>query len=246
MRFSQWLNSEQSKALLSHLMEWAEITISEASWPEKIALDAMEDPRFQKWLSDLDIQGEVGKPMEGGMGRAYPIGDFIIKFTTDRHEADAAAVLVGQDSEHSAKVFGVNQVSSFHNPKTGQTKPLFAIIMEKLNTDVGKRYRVAGGADYGYMDRNNKPITDLNAAYQEIIGTLPKKYQDQSTLKAVWSVLQSVNKLHKDTGVLTQDTHGGNMAFKGRNPAYFDFGRSQVDFNHPATAGKRIGRFPKP
>ena len=243
MRFKQYLFSEESKNILQILMEWADPILTEASWPEQYALDALSDPRFQSWLKGIGVEGQIGKPREGGMGRAYPIGNnYILKFTTDRHEADAAAVLTGQQSNNAATIYGVKLVSSFTNKVTDQKKNIYAIVMDRVNTGVGKKFRIAGGAVYAYMDQHNGPIQD--GAYEEIVTKyLPPKYRnDPNVLRAIQSVLQSVQNLYQNTGVLTQDTHGGNMAFKGKSPAYFDFGRSKINLDHPNVLGKRIGR----
>jgi hypothetical protein len=67
------------------------------------------------WLDHLDDRtGSMSSPpppYHGGyVGRAYLIGDKVVKFTTDKNEAGLAAAIEGQDSPHLATVYGVATV----------------------------------------------------------------------------------------------------------------------------------------
>jgi len=219
--------------------------IMEASWPEEWADSILDDPRFQSWINSLGIDGKIGSSMAGGAGRAYPVGDrYILKFTTDRKEASAAAVMKGHDSPNAASIYDVKLVKSFPNPlmKSGKSE-LYVIAMERLSTGVGKRYRVAANAVYDYLDHNPGLIQDPDQIISIVTSKhLPKTYQgDESTQKAVYSIVQGLYDIQQRTGVLSQDPHGGNVAFKGKSPGFFDFGRSEINWDHPKTTGVKIG-----
>ncbi len=218
--------------------------ISEAAWPQEWSDAIINDQQFKDWLKSLGINGSIGEPMVGGVGRAYPIGDnYILKFTTDRKEATAATIMKGHDSPNAATIYDVRLVKSFPNAlsRSGKSE-LYAIAMEKLSTNVGKRYRVAANAVYDYLDHNSGFILDPSKVIQDVIARhLPEAYQnDADSKKAVQNIVNGLYDIQQRTGVLSQDPHGGNIAFKGRSPGFFDFGRSSINWDHPKTAGVRI------
>jgi len=178
--------------------------------------------------------------MHGTVGRAYSVGDFIIKFTTDNHEAQAAAILKGHDSPSAADVYGVIRLSSYDHG--GKRKNLYAIVMQKLNTGVGGKMRTAANAVYSYLDKHYGFIDDPARVANLVIAKFvsPKVRGDSGVAFAVNKIVRALYDVQKKTGVLSQDPHGGNVAFKGREPAFFDFGRSKLDLDHPKSDGARI------
>lgn len=213
-------------------------------WPEEWAVKTLKDPKFETWLKTIGIEGKIGTPMAGRVGRAFPVGDkHILKFTTDSKEANAAAVLKGHDSSHAANVYDVKRVMTVDDPGgTGRRVSLFAIAMERLNTGVGKRMRAAGNAVYNYLDDNPGFIEDPGAVVRVVMSRYlsPKLQNDTAMVGVVQKVVMALYDVQKKTGVLSQDPHGGNIALKGRNTAFFDFGRSSTDFDHPKSADARV------
>lgn len=229
-------------------MRLAEIShdylLSEAAWPQSWADDTIRNPRFTRWLQNLGIDGQIGEPREGGVGRAYPVGrEHMVKFTVDRKEASAAAILKGHGSKHAADIYDVRLVGTFpdtHNPLT--RKPLYAIVMQKVNTGVGKRMRVAGNAVYSYLDNNGKFIKEPHRVVNAVMRQyMPSKYKNDQHIKGLVSnIVNALYDVQEKTGILSQDPHGGNLGFKGRHPAFFDFGRSNTDYDHPKAADARV------
>ncbi len=217
-------------------------------WPQTWADTAFNDRRFKNWLKSLGFTGPIGKPMVGGVGRAYPIGDnAILKFTTDAKEARAAAVLVGHNSPHAADIYGVHLVATHQHPNDPRRNlDLYAIVMQRLNTGVGGRMRAAGTAVWNYLDKMSGFIEEPEATIQTImdryIGT-DKDRHDPHMRTAVRKLVMALYNLQQQTGVLSQDPHGANLAFKGRESAFFDFGRSKSD--HPQAKNARITKLPK-
>lgn len=216
----------------------------EAPWPQEWSDNVLYDKSFLEWLKSLGVTGKIGKPMAGGVGRAYPVGDrYIVKFTTARKEAEAAAVLKGHDSPNAAMIYDVKLLKTFPNQlvKSGKSE-LYVIVMERLSTGVGKRYRVAANAVYRYLDYNSGFINDPDQVISIVISThLPKNYQgDEPTQQAVYKIVNGLFDIQQRTGVLSQDPHGGNIAFKGRSPGFYDFGRSKINWDHPKVADARI------
>lgn len=230
------------------LMGWiGNTTLNEAGplWPQEWAENAIYDPKFTKWLKSLGITGPIGDYMHGNVGRAYPVGkNHIVKFTADHREAQAAATLQGHDSKHAADIYGVHRVSSHdHN---GRRVSLYAIAMERLNTGVGGRMRAAGNAVYAYLDVNSGFIEDPEAVVRVVMDKyVDKKMRADKGMKfAVEKVVSALYDVQQKTGVLSQDPHGGNVALKGREPAFFDFGRSSQNFDHPKAQNARITALP--
>lgn len=217
-------------------------SLNETAFPIAWVEQTIEMPKFQEWIKSLGITEPLTKFKEGGVGVAFFAGDYVIKFTTSRKEATAAAVVKGYDSPHLAKVIDVRMISGFAD-SNNKLKPFYAIVQEKLDTDlVSKRHRVAGQAIYTYLDKNPGFIkSEIDLIMPLVLNYLPKQYKDdQPTKTLVKQMLEKIKKIQDDTGFLTQDTHGGNIAFKGREPAFFDLGRSSMDYEHPRTAGVNI------
>ena len=239
MHFREWYDWLE---LLPYLLD---VALNEASIPQEYIDNVIGSSKFQQWLQSLGVTEPMEQPIEGGVGLAYPAGAFIIKFTPDSKEADAATVLKGYDSPNTAKVFDVKTVAMMPDKwDNSKRKPLFVIVQEKLNTGVSKRHRMAGQAIYDFMDRNAGFLrSSIDRLMPGVVSFLPHKWRsDEPTIRLVRQMLTSIKKIQDDRGFLTQDTHGANIALKGREPAFFDFGRSSLDFDNPATAGARVGR----
>lgn len=213
-------------------------------WPSEWAENVIANPKFREWLTSLGVSGDVGAQVAGGVGRAFFVGDsFVVKFTADRKEASAAAIIKGSNSNHAARVYDVKRVMTIDDPRQPSKKVnLFAIVMERLNTDVGKRVRAAGNAVYSYLDDNSGFIEDPESVVSVVMAKYldEKNRRDPAMAKIVERVVNAIYDVQQKSGVLMQDPHGGNMAFKGRNPAFFDFGRSSTNYDHPSTGGVKI------
>lgn len=238
MRFKEWQEFMSIVRFVTGVDQ-----LNEASWPQQWADEVIAKSEFQSWLQSLGVTEPLSGPKEGGVGRAYFAGEFVVKFTTDRKEAESAAVVKGYDSPNLSKVSDVRLVA-VHQDNMGQRKPLYAIVQEKVNTDVSKRHRIAGQAIYDYLDHNAGFIrANIQDILPAVLAYLPPKYQrDQATVRLVQQLLTNVKRIQDDTGFLTQDTHGANIGLKGNQPAFFDLGRSQIDFDNPATAGAKVGK----
>lgn len=208
-------------------------------WPQAWADDLLNQPKILTWLRSLGLEGELGTPMVGGVGRAYPVGkQAILKLTPNAKEASAAAVIQGHNSAHAPTIYDVKRLGSFKHPVHGNIS-IYGIVMQRLNTGIGKRYRIAADALYKYLDFH--PEAEARQVYQGAKDALtPLARHDTGVLAALRQLVGAVNDIQQQTGVLPQDTHGGNWGFRGREAALFDFGRSRIDWNHPKTDGVTI------
>jgi hypothetical protein len=216
-------------------------SFEEISWPKEWSDEIINKSSFISWLNSLGIKDLPSlQPKKGGVGRAYFAGNYVIKFTTDGKEAQAAAVIKNYESPNISKVIDVKLVSINKN-NIGENKPLYAIVQEKVNTNVSKRHRKAGQAIYDYQDKKPQFLNKTKKILPEIFKTLKGKYKkDKATKNIIKKMLSHMKKIQDDTGFLTQDTHGANLGFKDRNIAFFDLGRSSIDFDNPATTGAKI------
>ena len=209
------------------------------AWSDKI----ISNPKFIDFLQNLGISGKIGKPMHGGVGRAYPVGDqYIVKFTTDAKEAGAAATIKGHNSDHAADIYAVHRVGMFDHPSDNRKINLYAIVMQRLNTGVSKKFRSAGNAVYSYLDDHSGFIENPETMIDTVISRYlnEKQKNDPAVISSISKVVYALYDIQQKTGVLSQDPHGGNIAFKSRKPAFFDFGRSSTNYDHPKTQGVKI------
>lgn len=218
--------------------------VAEPYWPRTWSDQILSNPKFQEFLETLGVSGEIGRPMSGAVGRAYPVGEYIVKFTTDAKEAGAAATIQGHDSDHAADIYAVRRVGSFEHPRDKRNPKvnMYAIVMQRLNTGAGWQFRMAGNAVYKYLDNYSGFIEDPQAVIDTVMAKyIDKKYANDPNVRfTVEQVTMAIYDLQEKTGVLTQDPHGGNVAFKGRKPAFYDFGRSSTNYDNPKTKNARI------
>ncbi len=167
-------------------------------------------------------------PFAGGtVGQSFPIGNFVVKLTTDKKEAGYANKMKGMDLPYAAKIYDVTEI-----PGTWGAGPadqnMYAIIMDRLNTGVGKRYRIAGDAVHTYLDENPNPLNDINKATNFTVANYlkPGYRKDQATINIIRQLFSSVRDMYTKTGIHYRDTQGSNLALKGRQPAFFDLGTS--------------------
>jgi len=225
------------------------VLLEEPLWPMEWAEEIINSPKVIEWLEDLGVGEVVNSYRSGNIGRAFPVGDnAILKLTTDRQEAQSAAAMRGKPLENAAYIHDVRLLMSrpHWNPKiTDKRYNIFGIVMEKLNIGVGKRWRAAAEAVYMYLDNFNSFIEDPEAAADIAIEHyIPNQHRDDEHIpNLVRRVMNAVYSVQQNSGVLTKDPHGGNIALKGREPAFFDFGRSSIDWDNPATAD--VGRIEK-
>lgn len=194
--------------------------------------------KFLAWLKNLgvDVQKyidgvEEGKPIEipvpfsgGGVGAAYPMGNFVVKITGEEGEAKSAYQLAGKEEPGVAKIYDVIKIP-------GKEKTLYAIVQEKLKVGASKKVRVAGEVVYEYLDKFAQPLEDVNAAYKYIAKyLLPDKGRgwnnDPDVHNMIKRLLQHTKNIQDKYGFTYRDPHGGNIMIKNHQPTFFDLGRS--------------------
>lgn len=246
--FSAFMCSKKLEEVISVFDQEYHYELLENSETEEFVERIIRSSNFLEWLNkEFGISGKISLLAKNAGRMAYSIGDdYVAKFTNDRKEADAAAVVKKNPSEFAAKVYYSGQIRQFSSKNTGIKQFLYLIIMDRLNTNTGKKYKIAGNSIYKFMDFETDSMTKMSPeqAYQRIVDRYldPKYRKDMNVLHAIRTMIHSVKGLYDQSGVLTQDTHGGNVAFsKDRKPAFFDFGRSRLDLDSNKLDGVRVG-----
>ena len=179
----------------------------------------------QRWLNAMKAGIRIAAPEAkgGGVGRAYMIGDKVVKFTPDEHEAKAASTLLHYDLPNVAKIYGVARLQ----PTSTQPRTLYAIVTALVPNKIPKKYRVAANGVWTFLDRANKPIDDVDTAKEKIMTEIvPAKYKgDPDVRLAVEKILKATDEIYRKTGILLQDPHAGNVLLRGKEVQFFDFGR---------------------
>lgn len=99
----------------------------------------------------------------GNFGVAYDIGgDRVLKITTDHTEANENMVLLGKPLKYIAKPFNVYKIESESGRVDDDT---YAIILEKLETDVEKFTRLRKRLDYAFNKILDLSLADVLADY---------------------------------------------------------------------------------
>ncbi len=182
-----------------------------------------------KWLANLDdiIPGTSSpESVAGGVGRAYFIGDLVVKITPDIKEAKIATLLVGKNIPFLSKFYDAWEIAGAGT----SDRKLYALVQEKLSTGVSGKYRAAGGAVYSFLDHFNRPIEDpVRATKITVKKFLDRRLRpDKAIAQAILKLFTALKAIFEATGILLQDTHGANIAFKGREVGFFDLGRSST------------------
>jgi hypothetical protein len=211
MKFSLWMLVEDAISLV-------EVGVLPDQWTNDLFspprnFDSRKKARhFLNWLKGLgvDVQKyidalEDGKSIEvplpfggGAVGKAVPIGNYVVKFTPDKREAQYAMKLVGHTMDNIARIYDVVQIpGEFIVPESGSKKEIYAIVQEKLSIGAPKKLRVAGDMVYTYLDKFAQPLENIDAAYNFIMkNMMPAKWKnDKDVERLTRQVLDAVKKL---------------------------------------------------
>lgn len=258
------INSAPTRRAYLAILEWISRPIVEAAphWPQSYS-DVLFIPernfeqrrrsrRFLKWIISLGVNAnkwldhlenneqtpiEPPQTISGGVGRAYIIGDKVVKLTTDNKEALRASAFTGLDIPNLTKFDGVVAIDNVLG-----NRPLYAIVMNRVPNRIPGRYRVAANAVYNYLDAYDRPIVDIDQAAREIVSStkfLPIKYRNDANVRSgIIKILSAIDTIYRRTGIMLQDPHGSNVLMRGNDIEFFDVGRSS-DYGN-AISGSQI------
>ena len=183
---------------------------------------------FQK-MSGVKLPPKPKKLGEGKFGAAYDIGGGkIMKITTDKNEAFASSLVAGKN------VMGVWKVDSVWNYKP--EKDVFVIIGEKLEMKEKKAWDAIELLGDAFEMNSEEEGIKAHIAKQQAYSSFYYKDKDLAGImiglggdKAAMDLAFGMNALI-NMGIIFNDLHPGNVAWKGNKPKIIDLGQSQSGY----------------
>ena len=181
------------------------------------------DP-FYVWLKQNQVPFQPGKIptfADGGSGRAYFLGNKVVKFTRNRVEANVAKAAIGQDAPTAA-------ISIWRAPGG---EPLWAILQKYVNVNVEEELKDAADIASTVLDdlrEKNTNFTHFNTKQmQKLAIDACNKYSKPMTLVPyIVSAMNAINQLYFRTGFTHDDLDPSNIArdFDTGNIVFHDLG----------------------
>lgn len=168
---------------------------------------------FYTWLTKNGVNftpGKVPPFTDGGVGRAYFLGDKVVKFTNNRVEANVAHAAIGQPVP--AAVISVYRVPG---------RQLWAILQKYVNVNIEKELKDAADIATGIMDdlmEKDPNFTHFPEDQKEKLAMQAvRQYKKPVTLVPyILSAMNAINQLYLRTGFTHNDAGPTNIA---RDPA---------------------------
>lgn len=163
---------------------------------------------FYSWLRQNQVPFQLGTTprfVDGGSGRAYFLGDKVVKFTRNRVEANVAKAAIGQDAPAAV-------IDVWRSPG----EPLWAILQKYVNVNVEKELQIAADVATALMDdlKEKDPsfthFTD-NQKKQLAKQALQRYGKSPSLLPYVVSAMTAINQLYFRTGFTHDDAGPTNI-----------------------------------
>lgn len=179
------------------------------------------------WIEQIEEQGEMTLPppksAAGGVGRAYFLGDYVVKITSDEKEADLASHVAGKSIPFLTRIISVITLDAYEYN-------IYAILQDRVPYSPSGQIRTAATAVYDYLDqRGPRPLGDVEQAAADVVALLPPKHANKTAVRMyVYKILAAIDSVYRQTGVLLLDPHGGNVGLSGKELSFFDLGRSKL------------------
>lgn len=202
------------------------ITESTAAQQETLAL--WSDPNFIAWLQQHGVGVHLGvaptKYADGGVGRAYFIGDKVVKFTDNRVEGNVANMVAG-NPKTPTRIIGVYRF---------KPKALWAILQKKLNMDVPKMVKKASDLLMAYVDETGiEEFPQDNKSRIEMAQHCITMFEEsQELVPFILEVIETLDALYRNTGFFHDDAGPTNIGMDADKIALPDLGPNQTgNFN---------------
>jgi hypothetical protein len=170
------------------------------------------DDSFYQWLQKNGVNfnaGQVPSFAEGGVGRAYFVGDKVIKFTKNRVEANVAKAAMGQQDSPTAII------DVWRAPGGA---PLWAILQKYVNVDVEKELKTAADIATAVMDElraKNPNFTNFptdQRQLKKLATDAAREYkQPAAVIPYIISAMNAINQLYFKTGFTHDDAGPTNI-----------------------------------
>jgi hypothetical protein len=171
---------------------------------------ATENNPFYDWLEKNSVNFKPGNLpgfADGGIGRAYFLGDKVVKFTKNRVEANVAKAAIGQNTPTAI-------IDVWRAPGL----PLWAILQKYVNVNIEKELKIAADIATAIMDdlkEENPNFTSfpINPQEQEkLAAEAVRKYnQPTNLIPYIISAMNAINQLYFKTGFTHDDAGPTNI-----------------------------------
>lgn len=226
-KFQSWAASRSLKAKIQTAANALQ-SITEAVQPAQAqSTEAWSDQNFIKWLKGNGAQvvlGQMPTYKDGGAGRAYFLGDKVVKFTDNRVEANVAN-MVANNPNTPTRIFGVYRF---------KPRLLWAILQKKVNMDLPQMISRASETLMNYVDETSVsefptvPNQRMKVAKKAI--TMAEESPD--LLPFVLEIMDALDKLYRNTGFFHDDAVPANIGMDNGKPVIPDLGPNVTkDYN---------------
>jgi len=224
MDFKYWETSYSANRVLRNVYLF-EASGAAQSDTKRFWLSPNPSEPFYSWLqqNQVDFQpGILPRFVDGGSGRAYFVGDKVVKFTRNRVEANVAKAAIGQDAP--AAVINVWRIPG--------GEPLWAILQKYVNVNVEQELKDAADIATALMDdlrEKNPNFTHFNNKQKQFLAkqALQRYGKPMTLLPYVVSAMDAINQLYFRTGFthddagptnIGRDMSTGNIVFHDLGP----------------------------
>lgn len=237
--FRKWIGSRSLKAKIqaaTHVLQQLSEAfiekppiVNQLKPAQAYSASAWSDQNFIKWLKDRQVNVTLGetpkKYSDGGIGRAYFLGDKVIKFTDNRVEANVAN-MVANNPKTPTRIYGVYKF---------KPHPVWAILQKKVNmNDLPKMIAKASDILMSYVDETG--ISEFPEKEEE----KAKMAQDAATMfeepleivPFIVEIMDVLQNLYKNTGFFHDDAMPQNIGVDDGNIVIPDLGPNKTkDYN---------------
>ena len=224
MNFKLWEASYSVNYVLKNIFLFEVSKEESQTGTERFWLSTDPNNPFHTWLQQNGVNftpGQLPRFAEGGGGgRAYFLGDKVVKFTRNRVEANVAKASIGQEVPTAV-------ISVWRIPST----PLWAILQRYVNVNIEQELKDAADIATALMDelREQDPhFTHFpDDKKQQLATHAARKYNKPATIiPYIISAMDAINQLYFSTGFTHDDAGPSNIArdFKTGKIVFHDLG----------------------
>lgn len=229
-QFSEWVKKTSLMNRISIATQLLQkITIyKEATIAQESSVEAWSDINFIHWLKQHGVETQVGqvpkKFSDGGVGRAYFVGNKVVKFTNNRVEGNVANMVAGNNNTPT-RIIGVYRF---------KPKPLWAILQKKIKMNLPKMIAKASDVLMAYVDESGISEFPKDAkSRMEIAKNAVEIFEESDELiPFILEIIETLDNLYRNTGFFHDDAVPQNLGMDDDKVVIPDLGPNQPkDFN---------------
>jgi hypothetical protein len=220
-KFNEWVKGRALKGKIAHLAKTlqnliATTSLGESAQEESLAL--WSDPNFLKWLRSRGVTGQPTHHVDGGVGRAYFIGDKVVKFTDNRVEGNVANMVAG-NPKSPTRIISVYRF---------KPKPIWAILQHKVDMDLPKMIKDASDILMAYVDDTG--IDEFPEDRHKMAHDAAVSYNRLDLEPFILEMISVLYGLYRNTGFFHDDAVPGNIGVHGGKVVIPDLGPNKTKY----------------